>query len=104
MSFRVSVDVEGERYAVVPETAVLWGAEGAYVWSIVDGKAQRTPVKVVQRREGRVLIDGDLGADGIVVVEGTQRMRNGIDVKFDERRLANPMAGAGGGDGYAEKD
>ena len=104
MSFRVSVDVEGERYAVVPETAVLWGAEGAYVWSIVDGKAQRTPVKVVQRREGRVLIDGELGANGIVVVEGTQRMRNGIDVKFDERRLANPLAGAGGGDRYAENN
>ena len=104
MSFRVSVAVEGERYAVVPETAVLWGAEGAYVWSIVDGKAQRTPVKVVQRREGRVLIDGELGANGIVVVEGTQRMRNGIDVNFDERRLANPLAGAGGGDRYAEND
>jgi RND family efflux transporter MFP subunit len=104
MSFRVSVEVEGERYAVVPETAVLWGADGAYVWSIIDGKAQRTPVKVVQRREGRVLIDGDLGANGIVVVEGTQRMRNGIDVKFDERRLANPLAGAGGGERYAEND
>ena len=96
MSFRVSATVEGERYAVVRETAVLWGAEGAYVWSIVDGKAQRTPVKVVQRREGRVLIDGDLGASGIVVVEGTQRMRNGIDVQYDERRLADSMTGAGG--------
>ena len=61
---------EGERYAVVSETAVLWGADGAYVWSIVDGKAMRTPVRVVQRREGRVLIDGSLDAGGIVVVEG----------------------------------
>ena len=97
MSFRVSASVEGERYAVVPETAVLWGADGAYVWSIVAGKAQRTPVNVVQRREGRVLIDGDLGANGIVVVEGTQRMREGVDVKYDERRLADSVAGAGGG-------
>jgi hypothetical protein len=40
----------------------------------------------------------------MVVVEGTQRMRNGIDVKLDERRLANPLAGAGGGDRYAESD
>ena len=104
MSFRVSANVEGERYAVVPETAVLWGAEGAYVWSIVDGKAQRTPVKVVQRRQGRVLIDGDLGTDGVVVVEGTQRMRNGIDVEYDERRLANPLAGAAGGGRYVESD
>jgi RND family efflux transporter MFP subunit len=104
MSFRVSATVEGQRYAVVPETAVLWGAEGAYVWSIVAGKAQRTPVKVVQRREGRVLIDGDLDAEGIVVVEGTQRMRNGIDVEYGELRLANPLAGTGGGLRFVESD
>ena len=52
----------------------------------------------------RVLIDGDLGTDGVVVVEGTQRMRNGIDVEYDERRLANPLAGAAGGGRYVESD
>mgnify|MGYP000261205444 CR=1 FL=1 len=62
---------------------------------VVDGKATRTPVSVVQRREGRVLIDGSLDAGGIVVVEGTQRMRDGIDVSYDlpglaDERLANP--------------
>lgn len=89
MSFRVTADVEGKRYPVVAETAVLWGAEGAYVWTIADGNvATRTPVKVIQRRQGRVLIDGDLGADDIVVVEGTQRMRNGVTVEYDEARLA----------------
>jgi RND family efflux transporter MFP subunit len=100
MSFRVTADVEGERYAVVAETAVLWGADGAYVWSVVDGKAMRTPVSVVQRREGRVLIDGSLDAGGIVVVEGTQRMRDGIDVEFDAKRYAdaqNDARGAAGG-------
>ena len=100
MSFRVTADVEGERYAVVAETAVLWGADGAYVWALVDGKARRTPVSVVQRREGRVLIDGSLDAGGIVVVEGTQRMRDGIDVEFDAKRYAdaqNDARGAAGG-------
>lgn len=100
MSFRVTADVEGERYAVVAETAVLWGADGAYVWSVVDGKATRTPVRVVQRREGRVLIDGSLDAGGIVVVEGTQRMRDGIDVEYDAKRYAdaqNEARGAAGG-------
>jgi len=106
MSFQVSADVEGERYAVVAETAVLWGADGAYVWSIVDGKATRLPVKVVQRREGRVLIDGDLDAGGIVVVEGTQNMREGIEVDYDAKRLAdaqNDARGtAGGSSRYSE--
>ena len=108
MSFRVAADVEGERFAVVAETAVLWGADGAYVWSIVDGKAMRTPVKVVQRREGRVLIDGSLDAGGIVVVEGTQNMRDGIAVDHDAKRLADAQndarGGAGGGNRYSESD
>jgi RND family efflux transporter MFP subunit len=108
MSFRVSADVEGERYAVVAETAVLWGADGAYVWSIVDGKATRTPVKVVQRREGRVLIDGNLDAGGIVVVEGTQSMRDGVNVEYDAKRFADSQndarGGAGGSIRYSESD
>ena len=99
MSFRVSADVRGPRYAVVPETAVLWGADGAYVWSVIDGEATRIDVKIVQRREGRVLIDGDLGADNVVVVEGTQRMRNGVVVEYSEQRLASSRERAAGGAG-----
>ena len=99
MSFRVSAAVKGPRYPVVPETAVLWGAEGAYVWSVVDGEAVRMAVNVVQRREGRVLLDGELEAGDVVVVEGTQRMRNGVAVEYSELRLAGSREtspGAGG--------
>ena len=108
MSFRVTADVEGERYAAVSETAVLWGADGAYLWSVVDGKATRVPVNVIQRREGRVLIDGDLDASDIVVVEGTQNMRNGVAVDYDEDRLARARStlapSAGAGNTYSEHD
>ena len=62
-----------------------------------ESVAPGTSVKVVQRREGRVLIDGELGAQGMVVVEGTQRMRNGIDVVYDERRESDSLAGNGAG-------
>lgn len=95
MSFRVGVDVEGEMYAVIAETGVQWGTEGAYVWSIADGKAVRKPVQIIERREGRVLVDGDLASGDIIVVEGVQRMRDGIDVSYDlpglaDERLARP--------------
>ena len=43
MSFRVDVEMKGERYAVIGETGVQWGIGGAYVWSIVDGTATRGP-------------------------------------------------------------
>jgi len=89
MSFRVRVDLEGEMYAVIAETGVQWGTDGAYVWSVRDGKADRKPVRIIERREGRVLVDGDLDSDDIIVVEGVQRMRDGIDVSFDVPRLAD---------------
>ena len=97
MSFRVGVDLEGEMYAVIAETGLQWGTEGAYVWSIDDGKAVRKPVRIIERREGRVLVDGDLASGDIVVVEGVQRMREGIDVNYDlpglaDERLAAPAS------------
>tara|TARA_R110002096_G_scaffold6305_16_gene29360 strand:- start:10647 stop:11729 length:1083 start_codon:yes stop_codon:yes gene_type:complete len=88
MSFRVRVDVEGERYAVVSEVGLQWGADGAYVWTIVDGIAVQAPVQIIQRREGRVLIDTDLTDGAIVVVEGTQNMRDGIAVEHTFERVA----------------
>jgi RND family efflux transporter MFP subunit len=82
MSFRVRIDVEGGTYALVSETGLQWGADGAYVWSVVDGTATRVPVRIVQRREGQILVDSDLKSGAIIVVEGTQNMRDGIAVNY----------------------
>jgi RND family efflux transporter MFP subunit len=92
MSFRVRIDVQGELFAVVSETGVHWGADGAYVWSVAGGIAAKIPVRIVQRREGRVLIDGELKDGDVIVVEGTQRMRDGIPVSYDIQRLAGKPA------------
>ena len=88
MSFRVRVDVLGELYAVVSEIGLQWGADGAYVWTVVNGAAAKVPVQIVQRREGRVLIDGDLANGDVVVVEGTQRMRDGVPVIYQVQQMA----------------
>jgi len=101
MSFRVNVDVEGERHAVVSEIAVQWGAEGAYVWRVIDSEAVRMPVQVVQRRQGRVLIDADFSDDEVIVVEGTQRMRDGVSVSYDIGRLAKARGQRAPGSGDA---
>lgn len=88
MSFRVGLEVQGQEYAVVSETGLQWGADGAYVWSVVDGVATRVPVQVIERRDGRILIDGNLEIGDIIVVEGTQRMRDGTAVTHDAPQLA----------------
>ena len=100
MSFRVSVNVEGREYAVVAETAVKWGANGAYIWVIRDGKAVRMPVKIIQRRRGRALIDADFSAGDDVVVEGIQRLRDGSVVDYERSSYAGREGGPDG-DGQA---
>lgn len=80
MSFRIGMTLAGNRYPFVPEAALQWGGEGAYVWAVRDGKATRVSATVVQRREGKILLDATLPEGMPVVVEGVQRMREGQPV------------------------
>jgi membrane fusion protein (multidrug efflux system) len=90
MSFAVLFDLLGDPYPLVPEVAVQWGGDGAYLWVIRDGKAERETARVVQRQEGTVLVDAAVAAGEPVVVEGIQRMRPGLEVQIDD----SPGAGS----------
>lgn len=87
MSFRVLLNLEGAVWPVVPEVAVQWGASGPYVWAVREGLAERVEARIVQRRQGRILIDAALTPGDRVVAEGVQRMRQGIPV-----RIIDPVA------------
>ncbi len=80
MSFRVQLTVERQRYPTVPEVAVQWGGDGAYLWAVKDGVVQQVSLNIVQRLTGKLLIDADLSPEMQVVVEGVQRMREGAQV------------------------
>lgn len=77
MSFTVQFELPGAQYVAVPELALQWGRDGAYVWTVVDGKARQVPVRSVRRVDERVLLDGPLPVGTPVVVEGGQRLRAG---------------------------
>ncbi len=85
MSFRVVLDVAGEPHPKVPEIAIQWGGDGAYVWIVADGLARRTPVIIVQRQDTGVLVEGAVGPGQRVVVEGLHRMRDGARVEIVSR-------------------
>ena len=87
MSFRVLLSLDGAVWPAVPEVALQWGANGAYVWAVREGQAERVAARVVQRRQGRVLVDAELDEQDRVVAEGVQRMREGVPV-----RLLDPEA------------
>lgn len=80
MSFRVTLSLAAGRYPTVPEVALQWGNDGAFVWAVDGDTVTRVPATVVQRLQGEILVDSDLPEGMSVVTEGTQRMREGLPI------------------------
>jgi len=87
MSFAVQMAVKGQMLAAVPEIALQWDREGSYVWMIRDGKADRVNVRVADRRQGKVFLDGEIQEGELVVVEGGLRLSEGAVVELVEDPL-----------------
>ena len=86
MSFKVELSLSDGRYPAVPEVALQWGGDGAFVWAVIDGQSQRVSASVVQRQQGIVLVDAKLDDGALVVTEGIQRLRPGLKVKESENQ------------------
>ncbi len=86
MSFRVQFEGAGITRPAVPEEAIVWGGEGSYLWQVVNEAAQRVPVTITSRRDGLALVDAEIGANDMVIVEGVQKVREGQAVA-----LVQPM-------------
>lgn len=82
MSFQVMMHFPGDVYASVDPLAVQWDSSGAYVWKIVDGKAQRVRIQVIQRNPERILVAGDLDLGDKVATAGVQVLRPGSEVEI----------------------
>ena len=62
----------GDTYPSVDPLAIQWGTDGAFVWAVRDGKAERVPVRIVQRNTESVLVVGRSRRGDSVVTEGVQ--------------------------------
>lgn len=96
-SFAVQLAFIGKAYPSVREVAVLWSRDGAYLWRVDGERVDKVYVKVVRRDEGRILVDGDLKAGDMIVVEGVQGLRAGQRVKtrpFGADKMGAPAAPA----------
>ncbi|MBH0238320.1 efflux RND transporter periplasmic adaptor subunit [Methylobrevis albus] len=80
MSFLVSLRFPGDAYPAVPALAVQWDREGSYVWRVSDNKVERVGVRIVERTPDTALIEGPIAAGDVVVQEGVQRLRPGVEV------------------------
>ncbi len=91
MSFQISMKFPGDSYPAVSPLAIQWGSDGAYIWAIVDGKAKRVAVRIIQRNTETVLIDAPIVSGDMVVTEGTQSVSEGGEVRIagEEQRAAD---------------
>ena len=86
MAFQVDLAFTGETYPAVDPLAIQWGAQGAFVWVLREGKANRLPIRIVQRNADAVLIEADFTPDDQVVTEGVQALRPGAEVTVTPAR------------------
>ncbi|MFD1255070.1 Multidrug resistance protein MdtA precursor [Devosia equisanguinis] len=80
MSFSVSLAFPGETYPAVNPLAILWSAEGSYVWQYEDGTAKRVMAEIVQRNSDGVLVRADLLPGDAIITEGILQLSDGMAV------------------------
>ncbi len=80
-SFSLRLDLPGDSFPAVPELALQFADGALAVWRVREGVAERVTVRLVRRRAGQVIVDGPLDEGEQVVVEGTQRLREGRAVR-----------------------
>jgi RND family efflux transporter MFP subunit len=81
MSFNLSLSFAGQRYPAVDPLAIQWDSKGSFVWRLVDDKAQRVPVQIIQRNPESVLVASELAVDDQVITEGLLALRPGAAVR-----------------------
>lgn len=88
---------------LVPEAAVVHDLEGAYVWRVgPDHVAQRAPIEIAGRREGRVEIGAGLRPGDVVVSAGTHKVHEGMELRIAPAGVASGAGLAGAGAQRAE--
>ena len=85
---------------VVPLAAIQRGTQGAYVFTVKDGKAAMQPVKVDLTQGNIALVANGVSVGDQIVVDGQERLQAGTPVEVhDASPAAAPGSGAAAGGG-----
>jgi RND family efflux transporter MFP subunit len=96
MSFEVEIQFQGETYPTIDPLAVQWDSTGPYVWRVIDGKAERVEVAIIQRNADRVLVEAEIAEGDKVITEGVQSVRQGAAVRIAGAEPNAEQQGGGG--------
>lgn len=80
MAFRIDLAFQGDDYPSVDPLAIQWGSDGAFVWVVRGGKADRQPITIIQRNADTVLVQADFAEGDLIVSEGVNLLRPGAAV------------------------
>ena len=84
MFLNVSLANDERSALMIPEQALAPEADRQYVYVVNDGKAERREVRIGGRSPGSVEVLAGLTAGERVIVEGTQKVRDGAPVRTTE--------------------
>ena len=79
---RITVKGTPRQAVLVPEAAIVQRGEDAFVYTVGDGKAAESKVRLGKRMPGRIEIVEGIAAGSEVVVAGNARLRNGAAVEI----------------------
>lgn len=84
MFMTVQLTLENRSNVVlIPEEALVPAGDRQYVFLVQDGRVERRPVGIGARRAGQVEVATGLRDGDLVVVRGTQKVRDGQPVKVE---------------------
>jgi membrane fusion protein, multidrug efflux system len=92
MFLNVALARDDRATLVIPEEALSPEAEKQFVYVVNDGKVERREVRIGGRQPGSVEVIAGLTAGEQVIVEGTQKVRDGASVRAIQRAAEGPLA------------
>jgi membrane fusion protein (multidrug efflux system) len=90
MFMHVEVVLEERPAVLIPEEAVIAEGDNTFVFTVRDQHAERRPVRLGKRIAGTVEVLEGLAAGEPVVRAGTQRLRDGAEVRLPDEAEGRP--------------
>lgn len=99
MSFSVDMAFPGETFTSVDPLSIQWSNTGAYVWKVVNNKAVKGMVEIIQRNSDGVLVQGDVKPGDAVVTQGVLQLTDNVAVRLLDAPPATASTSGGQGNG-----
>ncbi len=84
----VRVRIEGlmrENSAIIPQEAVMQGAQGAFVYTVKEDKVAMKPIVIEQSTSKGFIVSEGLDENDLVIVSNLKKIRPGAPVQVDRR-------------------